>query len=156
MGPGFESLKVHQGPFTDLFSFHITLYGVSYTFLHLLVLVLSVVLSSDCSQLTLNLLFVGRTRRITQYTEDYPILTVLPFFFRYAVGPGSKSKRILRGSGAERTSGGCSRPRKTERAVRARLESLKVHQGPFTDLFSFHITPCAFDYMLHFRQIARN
>ena len=110
------------------FSFSNYAHGRWLYFLHLLALVLLVVPSSDCSQLTLNLLFVGRTRRITQYTEEYPIPTILPFIFRYAVGPGSKSKRILRGSGAERTSGGCSRPWKTERAVRARLESLKVHQ----------------------------
>ena len=36
--------------------------------------------------------------------------------------------RIRRGSGAERTSGGRSRPRKTERAVRARIESHHLHQ----------------------------
>ena len=41
---------------------------------------------------------------------------------------GQNLGEILRGSGTERTSGGRSRPRKTERVVRARIESLEVHQ----------------------------
>ena len=39
-----------------------------------------------------------------------------------------RTKRIRRGIGTEQTSGGRLRPRKTERAVRARIESHHLHQ----------------------------
>ena len=81
-----------------------------------------------------------------------PCGLVLTFSF------GSAGTR--RGSGVERTSGGRPRPRKTERVVRARIESLMVHQqkphpnkgevfvflsafGICRGLFLF-VRPCAF------------
>ena len=69
-------------------------------------------------QQTLYLLFVGRTRRMTQDAAFGGMQWV----------QGQNLGEILRGSGTERTSGGRSRPRKTERVVRARIESLEVHQ----------------------------
>ena len=45
---------------------------------------------------------------------------------------------IRRGIGTERTSGGCPRPRKTERVVRARIESLPLRQISNSRLIQSH------------------
>ena len=79
-------------------------------------------------QQTLYLLFVGRTRRMTQYAAYGGMQWV----------QGQNLGEILRGSGTERTSGGRSRPRKTERVVRARIESLEVHQKILCFFFLLH------------------
>ena len=111
MGPGFESLEVHQ------------------RIKHIFCFASNHLRHTSVMQLTPNLLFVGRTRRMTQYTA-------------FAVCSGSRVKIFcedFEGSGSEWQSGGLSEPRKTERVVRARIESLEVHQR-IKHIFYFYST----------------